>query len=112
MAVVGRDNWLACVWVAGAPTPAGRARGRDVAVQNLCYALWDVTHMHEATRGRLPLGPGATLTWLGFSEEVRGMGTCAESYTVVGSGSGTTTRRLYFVLLRCTPRQVGVVQTT
>jgi hypothetical protein len=46
--------------------PAGTA-----AVQNLGYAVWDLQDQAELSRGRLPLPPGATLTWLGFTEEVR-----------------------------------------
>jgi len=50
-------------------------------VQNLGYAAWDMRDHDELHRGRLPLAPGATLTWLGFTEE--GLLACGDSSGVV-----------------------------
>jgi hypothetical protein len=69
VAMAGREGVLAVVWVE-AP-PSGPAPG----AQNLAFALYDVEDQSQLARGRLPLGPpGSTLTWLGFTEEVRKQG--------------------------------------
>lgn len=84
MALAANDTSLACVWVAGPPTPVlggGRGSGSAAAVQNLGYAAWDLRDHDELHRGRLPLAPGATLTWLGFTEE--GLLACGDSSGVV-----------------------------
>lgn len=37
--------------------------------QALQYAVWDTTFRTELQRGALLLSPGATLTWLAFSDQ-------------------------------------------
>ena len=61
VALAAAGHQLAVVWHAGAPTPTGD--------QALHYALQDVTEQRLLHGGPLPLSPGASLAWLGFSEE-------------------------------------------
>ena len=59
MALIAEGRNLALVWHKGV------CQGRD---QNLGVAVWDMAEHTQAWSGSLPLSPGATLTWLGFSE--------------------------------------------
>ena len=59
MALAAKGQNLALVWHKGV------CQGRD---QNLGVAVWDMAEQTQAWSGSLPLSPGATLTWLGFSE--------------------------------------------
>ena len=49
----------------------GRKRTPEMCTpwQALAYAIWDVDEAAEVARGPLPLGAGASLTWLAFSAE-------------------------------------------
>ena len=59
MALAAEGQNLALVWHKGV------CQGRD---QNLGVAVWDMAEQSQAWGGSLVLSPGATLTWLGFSE--------------------------------------------
>jgi chromosome transmission fidelity protein 4 len=61
VALAARGHQLAAVWHGGPPTAAGD--------QCLHYALFDVAEQRQAHSGPLPLSPGSTLAWLGFTEE-------------------------------------------
>jgi chromosome transmission fidelity protein 4 len=61
VAVAAQSSLLAAVWHAGMPTAEGD--------QCLAYSL-ACTATHAALHsGALPLSAGASLTWLGFSDE-------------------------------------------
>ncbi|PSC69197.1 WD repeat and HMG-box DNA-binding 1 isoform B [Micractinium conductrix] len=59
--LAARGHQLAAVWHGAAPTPAGD--------QCLHYSLYDVAEQRQLHAGPLPLSPGSTLSWVGFSEE-------------------------------------------
>jgi hypothetical protein len=61
VALAASGHALAAAWHAGPPASSGD--------QCLRYALYDVAEQRQLHAGPLPLSPGATLAWLGFTEE-------------------------------------------
>lgn len=61
VALAASGHSLAAVWHGGPPTAGGD--------QCLQYALYDVAEQRQLHAGPLPLCPGASLAWLGFTEE-------------------------------------------
>jgi chromosome transmission fidelity protein 4 len=73
--VSARDDTLAVIWHEAAPI--GPAPGDQV----LAYAVYNMRYTTQVARGRVALSHGATLTYLGFSEE--GMLVTGDSMGVV-----------------------------
>ncbi|KAL3149950.1 hypothetical protein ABBQ38_013311 [Trebouxia sp. C0009 RCD-2024] len=61
VALASQGHLLAAVWHAASPSATDD--------QCLQYAVFDVSQQQQVHHGPLPLTPGTTLSWLGFSEE-------------------------------------------
>lgn len=64
VALAAQGSRVAAVWHAAAPL--GTAKRPE---QQLAFAVYDVDSQTCAQQGPLPITPGATLTWVGFSDE-------------------------------------------
>ena len=62
VSMAGRGHQLGVVWHAS--SPSGES-------QNLHFAVYDMSDHRKVQDGPLPITPGSTLTYLGFSEQDR-----------------------------------------
>lgn len=95
----------------GGYAPMSKAmRGGSCAIprllpQALQYAVWDVTFRTEVQRGALPLSPGATLTWLAFSDQ----GTLCVMDSDGCAGAATCAAEALLHKLRCILHHITTV---
>jgi len=61
VALAACGHTLAVAWHSAPPTPSGD--------QSICFTVYDTAEQRLVSQGSLALSPGATLAWLGFSED-------------------------------------------